>query len=418
MDLPIHPLAAECGMAALERERGKPCAVARRCTTRRFRPKISRSSRRRCGEAMLRTLGSGAPSWPNCWLRSLRSGTPKRQGALEFTGSLSTSGGNGGPSRISGSRMHPGQVGRGFFPPRLWAIIKRIACELPARHDQPLSRWFVPDIKRVVEAEGYVASISSSTIWRVLDQDAIKPWRRRSWIWSRDPHFFERAALVLDLYERIWQGRPLRADEFVISADEKTSIQARCRLHPTETHCDGRGQRVEHEYERKGAWTYIAGWDVHRARIMGRLESANGIAPFDRFVHQVMRQEPYASARRVFWLVDQGSSHRPTTFPDRLRALYRNAVAIPLPVHASWLNQIEIYFSILERKALTPNDFPDLSAVSERIHAFERIFNRTADPFGWTFTREDLRQLLDRMPNVVLTKTAQLEHRLPIKAAS
>lgn len=314
--------------------------------------------------------------------------------------------------------MPRGRVGRGFFPPRLWAIIKSIACELPARHDQPLSRWFVPDIKRVVEAEGHIDSISLSTIWRVLDQDALKPWRRHSWIWSRDPRFFERAALVLDLYEQIWRGRPLRADEFVISADEKTSIQARCRLHPSETHCDGRGQRVEHEYERKGAWTYIAGLDVHRARIMGRLESANGIAPFDRFVHQVMRNEPYASARRVFWLIDQGSSHRPTTFPDRLRAMYRNAVAVSLPVHASWLNQIEIYFSILERKALTPNDFPDLSAVRDRIHAFERIFNRTAEPFGWTFTREDLRQLLDRMPNVVLTNSAQLEHRQSMKAAS
>ena len=97
-----------------------------------------------------------------------------------------------------------------------------------------------------------------------------------------------------------------------------------------------------------------------------------------------MRREPYASARRVFWLVDQGSSHRPTTFPDRLREMYSNALAVPLPVHASWLNQIEIYFSILERKALTPNDFPNLAAVMERIHAFERIFNRTADPFAWT----------------------------------
>jgi hypothetical protein len=335
---------------------------------------------------------------------------------LESTCNSCISGARDGRNRISGWKTSRGQVVRGIFPPRLWAIIKSIACELPARHDQPLSRWFVPDIKRVVEAEGHVESISLSTIWRILDQDALKPWRRHSWIWSRDPRFFERAALVLDLYEGIWNGRSLRSDEFVISADEKTSIQARCRLHPTEVHCDGRGQRVEHEYERKGAWTYIAGLDVHRARVMGRLELANGIVPFDRFVRQVMTREPYASARRVFWLVDQGSSHRPTTFPDRLRAMYPNALAVPLPVHASWLNQIEIYFSILERKALTPNDFPNLAAVMERIHAFERIFNRTADPFAWTFTREDLRDLLKRMPSVVLTKSAEVGHRHALKA--
>jgi hypothetical protein len=312
--------------------------------------------------------------------------------------------------------MSRGQVARGIFPPRLWAIIKSIACELPSRHDQPLSRWFVPDIKRVLEEEGHVETISLSTIWRILDQDALKPWRRHSWIWSRDPQFFKRAALVLDLYEGIWNGRALRSDEFVISADEKTSIQARCRLHPTEVHCDGRGQRVEHEYERKGAWTYIAGLDVRRARVMGRLELANGIIPFNRFVHQVMRREPYASARRVFWLVDQGSSHRQTTFPERLRAMYPNALAVPLPVHASWLNQIEIYFSILERKALTPNDFPNLAAAMERIHAFERIFNRTADPFAWTFTRDDLRELLKRIPSVVLTESAQAAQHQSLRA--
>jgi hypothetical protein len=289
--------------------------------------------------------------------------------------------------------------------------VKRIACELPAQHDRPLSRWFVPDIRQHLIAEKLVPEISLSTIWRILDEDALKPWRRRSWIWSRDPRFFERAAAVLDLYQGIWRGRSLRSDEFVISADEKTSIQARCRLHPTEVHADGRGQRVEHEYERRGAWTYIAGLDVHRARIMGRVELSNGIQPFDRFVHQAMRREPYASARRVFWLVDQGSSHRPTTFPERLRAMYPNAVAVSLPVHASWLNQIEIYFSILERKALTPNDFPGLAAAADRIRTFEKIFNRMAAPFDWNFTREDLRALLRKMPSVALTRSASEAHR-------
>jgi hypothetical protein len=283
-------------------------------------------------------------------------------------------------------------------------VVKGIACELPGLHDQPLSRLFIADIQRIVIAERHVQSISTATIWRILDADALKPWRRRCWIWSRDPLFFERATPVLDLYQGLWRGKPLGARDFVISADEKTSIQARARLHPTQVHSDGRGQRVEHEYDRGGAWAYLAALDVHRAKVMGRVERSNGKAPSDRLVAQVMSCEPYASARRVFWIVDQGSSHRPSTFPARLHGQFRNAVAVILPVHASWLNQIEIYFSILERKALTPNDFPNLKAVADRIRGFEKFFMRTADPFDWTFTREDLHALLKRMPSLVLNQ--------------
>lgn len=294
-------------------------------------------------------------------------------------------------------RTSPVPGGRDFFAPKILVLVKRIACELPAEHEQPLSRLFVPDIQRILIAEKHVEFISQATIWRILDADALKPWRHRSWIWSRDPLFFERAARVLDLYEGVWDGRPLRSDEFVISADEKTSIQARNRLHASEVHADGRGQRVEHEYERCGAWAYLAAYDVRRARVIGRLEQSNGIAPFDRLVQQVMRREPYASARRVFWIVDQGSSHHPSTFPDRLRRQFLNAHAVSLPVHSSWLNQVEIYFSILERKALTPNDFRDLGEVRERILGFEKLYMRHAEPFAWKFTRNDLRRLRKRI---------------------
>lgn len=314
------------------------------------------------------------------------------------------SGGAVGFGKALAWRTCRGRDDRGFFPPHVITVVKSIACELPAQHEEPLSRLYVPDIQRIVIAEKHVPTISRSTIWRILDADALKPWRRRSWIWSRDPLFYERAAAVLDLYQGLWKGRGLRSDEFVLSADEKTSIQARIRLHPTEVHGDGRGQRVEHEYQRGGAWAYLAAWDVHRAKIMGRVEASTGKVPFDRLVAQVMRREPYKSARRVFWIVDQGSSHRPTTFPDRLHGQFPNATAVPLPVHASWLNQIEIYFSILERKALTPNDFADLQAVADRIGAFGKLFMRTATPFNWNFTREDLQALLKKMPNVILNR--------------
>jgi DDE superfamily endonuclease len=155
-------------------------------------------------------------------------------------------------------------------------------------------------------------------------------------------------------------GRTLRSDEFVICADEKPSIQALARRHPSLPPGPGRAMRVEHEYRRRGTLAYLAAWDVHRAKVFGRSEPATGIQPFARLVAQVMSQEPYASARRVFWIVDNGSSHRGNASVQRLRQAWPRAVLIHTPIHASWLNQVEIYLSIVERKALTPRDLPTL----------------------------------------------------------
>ena len=186
--------------------------------------------------------------------------------------------------------------------------IKALACELPAKTDTPLARWQSPDLARAAVESGIVASISGTTIWRWLSADAIKPWRHRSWIFPRDPDFGAKVARVLDLYARRFDDTPLRPDEFVISADEKTSIQARVRKHATTPPAPRRAMRVEHEYARGGALAYLAAWDVHRAKVFGRCEHTTGIEPFDRLVEQVMTCQPYASARRVFWVVDNGSS--------------------------------------------------------------------------------------------------------------
>ena len=196
--------------------------------------------------------------------------------------------------------------------------IKALACELPAKTDTPLARWQCPDLARAAVESGIVASISGTTIWRWLSSDAIKPWQHRSWIFPRDPDFGAKAARVLDLYARRFDDTPLRPDEFVISADEKTSIQARIREHATTPPAPRRAMRVEHEYARGGALAYLAAWDVHRAKVFGRCEDTTGIEPFDRLVEQVMTCQPYASARRVFWVVDNGSSHRGQASIDRL----------------------------------------------------------------------------------------------------
>jgi hypothetical protein len=260
-----------------------------------------------------------------------------------------------------------------------------------------LSRWSIPEIKREVLKRGLVASVGDTTLWRWLTEDAIRPWAQRTWIFPRAPDFEQKAGQVLDLYEGIWDGKPLAPADCILSADEKTSIQARCRIHRTLPTAPGRPMRVEHEYTRQGAWAYIAAWDVRRAKIHGCCEKTTGIVPFNRLVQQVMEQEPYRSAPRVFWIMDNGSSHRGERGDARLKAQWPTIVPVHTPVHASWLNQVEVYFSIIQRKVLTPNDFASLADLKDRLFKFQEHYEAVARPFEWKFTRHDLDALLTKL---------------------
>ena len=186
-------------------------------------------------------------------------------------------------------------------------------------------------------------------------------------------------------------------DEYVISADEKSQLQALSRRHPELPPGPGRTRRVEFEYRRHGTLAYFGAYDVHRARLMGRVEPKTGIEPFGALVNQVMSTEPYASAKRVFWIVDNGSSHAGQRSIDRMSQTWPTAQLVHLPIHASWLNQIEIVFSVIQRKVITPVDFADLDALTRRLMAFEPRYNATATPFDWRFTRTDLDRLLQRI---------------------
>lgn len=281
--------------------------------------------------------------------------------------------------------------------------IKALACELPCVHGLPLSRLSISEIGREAVRRGLVASIGETTIWRWLSQDAIRPWTHRSWIFPRDPLFRDKAVRILDLYEGVWEGETLTPLDCVVSTDEKTSIQARRRIHPTLPAVPGRAMRVEHEYERCGAWAYLAAWDVRRAKVFGRCERHSGIAPFLRLVDQVMSQEPYRSASRVFWIMDNGSSHRGKRGDSRLVARWPTIIPVHTPVHASWLNQIEVYFSVVQRKALTPNDFRSLADVEERLLGFQKHYEAIASPFKWKFTRRELDALLAKLDRRVGT---------------
>jgi hypothetical protein len=274
--------------------------------------------------------------------------------------------------------------------------VKAIACELPARLGLPLSRFSRAELRRHILATGIVAEISGVTIWRWLREDAIRPWSHRSWIFPRDPDFAGKAGPVLDLYHRRWNGKPLGSRDFVLSADEKTQIQLITPRDPIAPATPGHAMRVSSDYRRHGTCAYLAAWDVHRAKLFGRVVSQISIPAFDALVASVMARAPYRTAHRVFWVVDNGTIHRGSAAATRLQARWPNLLLVHLPVHASWLNQVEIYFSILQRKALTPADFATADVAAQRILGFQRHYQAVAHPFDWRFTRRDLARLLAR----------------------
>ena len=301
-------------------------------------------------------------------------------------------------SDCRGWKSDPGRAAPRFFPPEVVVQVKAIACELPAKLGLPLSRLSAADIVREAQRSGIVATLSDKTVWRWLNDDAIRPWQHRTWIFPRDPQFILKAGRILDLYARHWEGHALRDDELVLSTDEKKPASRRAsRKQASLPPRPGQPVRIEHEYTRGGAWAYLAAMDVHRAKFFGRCEPSTGIEPFHRLVTQVMTQPPYRDARRVFWIMDNGSSHRGQPCVRRLKAAFPHLVPVHGPIHASWLNQIEIYFSIVERKALTPNDFRSLDEVENRLLGFQQYYESIAAPFEWKFTRDHLMAMMRKL---------------------
>jgi len=219
-----------------------------------------------------------------------------------------------------------------------------------------------------VITQGLVAEISGATLWRWLRADALRPWQHRSWIFPRDPDFATKAGRILDLYDRVWQGRPLQAREFVISADEKSSIQARRRKQPR--------------------WL---------PRLVAPPESNMSISV--KAHGPIWLRGTYIEPRCLAAAKQKTalSVHRGQKAVDRLRSQWPHLLLVHTPVHACWLNQIEIYFPIVQRKVLTPNDFQSLNELEQCLLAFQRRYQETASPFQWTFTRKDLATLLAKI---------------------
>jgi len=280
------------------------------------------------------------------------------------------------------------------------AQVIAIVCETLHDRELPLSRFSIADLHRVVVKEEGLADLSHGSLARILSENVLKPWRYSYWLFPRDPDFASKACIILDLYAGFWEGQRLGPDEYVLAADEKT-IQVLVRCHPGLAAIPGYEQRGEFEYKRLGTVAYHAAWDVFRGRIFGRVAPNTCIATFNQLVDLVMPQEPYQSSARTFWIADCGCAHHPNTFPARLQGMYPNAVAVSLPVHSSWLSQIEIYFSIVQRKALTPMDMADEETLTKRLLDFQDYYQETAKPFSWKFTATDLKKRLDALKGFV-----------------
>jgi hypothetical protein len=316
-------------------------------------------------------------------------------------------------------------------------LVKALACERPTDDfRRPLSRFSVFDVCQLAWDLGL--TLSYSTIWRTLHADALRPWLQQQWLFPRDPLLLEKATPILELYHGRWDGQPLGPRDVVLCADEMTGLQALSRLHPpvpntaaTQSPLPGRPRRpedrrgrVEFEYKRNGTLCYQAFLNVFTGQVYGETPTRNGIVPFEQALGNCLDLPAHRDAERVFLITDNGSAHHPKTSPARIAAQYPQVQVIHLPVHSSWLNQIELYFSILHRKALSPPDFPSVAALERRIFAFQHAYNLRAEPFRWEYGRADLEAYIERLAlhETQFTEAAALiqERRLqyPAGAAS
>ncbi len=278
------------------------------------------------------------------------------------------------------------------------AAVVALACQLPAATGVPLAHWTGPELAAELAARDLSSSpISASSVLRILAEHPVKPWQYQSWIYPRDPDFEAKAKIILDLYQGFYRDEPLGPDDRVLSFDAKPQINARRRLHPTVPAARGRPVRYEHEYKRQGSLALLAGLDVHTGQVFASTPLTTGITPFMDLAGQVMARPEYKNAPRVFAIVDNGSDHRGQPAIDRLARAHPNAIMIHTPVHASWLNQIEIFFSVIQKKVVTPNDFDSLKELSATLLAFTDRYNQTARPFSWKFTAAGLHDLMDRI---------------------
>ena len=271
---------------------------------------------------------------------------------------------------------------------------------MPQEEGVPLGRWSYAEIARRLVALGVVVSIAVSTIARWLAAEKLKPWRYHTWQHILDPQaFLERARPVLNLYQKaqaLWEE-----GVWVVCVDEKTSIQARQRTPPPEPAIPGQPVHIPSRYRRRGAWQLFAGLSVVDGMVFGQCRERKRFVDFQAFLLETLFPEALKRGVRTLVLIlDNSTTHAPKRWEGWLQEQLETGrwpftVEVHwLPTNASWLNQIEIWFSILQRKVLQPNHFTSLEDLEKTLQGFIAHYNETAKPIRWSYTAEKLEQKL------------------------
>jgi DDE superfamily endonuclease len=256
-----------------------------------------------------------------------------------------------------------------------------MACERPDKLGRSLAKWDCVALARQLETNGVVETISHDTVRRILENHKLKPWRHHLWLSPkvpRDAAFAAQVKEICDLYTR-----QLESHEMVLCVDEKTSLQPRPRKAPTQpAGPDNQPVRLEHEYGRCGALNLFAAFDTRSGRVWGLTAERKRQAEFIAFLEMLDRDIP-APITVIHVVLDNLRMHKGKQVQAWLAKHPRFVFHHP-PVHCSWMNQVEQWFSILQRKRLVIADFANKAELAERLQAFIREWNQVAHPFNWS----------------------------------
>ncbi len=286
------------------------------------------------------------------------------------------------------------------FSSQVRAQVTALACSLPRSHGLPLAHWSRAELARHLAATPSLPAISASTIGRWLAAEQIRPWRYHSWQHiQKAEEFLQRARPVLQLYEQATSL--LKQGIWVICADEKTSIQARQAEQAPRPAIQKHPVYQSPRYHRRGAVHLMAALSVADGLVYGQCHKRKRFVDFRSFLETVVIAE--AQRRRVQTIalvLDNGPTHASKQLPRWVKELATTSEGkltmqlYWLPVNASWLDQIEIWFSLLQRNLLQPNHFSSLDELEQAIQDFIPHYNQTAKPLKWSYTVEQLEHKL------------------------
>ena len=275
-------------------------------------------------------------------------------------------------------KKRPGR--RPVFSPVVALYVVKLACERPDVVGRSLSQWDSAELARQLVCDGVVEAISPQTVQRILVHHKLKPWRHHLWLSPqvpRDAAFAAQVQEIATLYTR-----PLAIWERMLCVDEKTSLQPRTRTAPTLAAHPGQPVRVEHEYTRKGALNLLASFDTRTGTVYATTAERKRQVEFIAFLEHVER-EIAPDITTVHVVLDNVRMHKGKQVQAWLAKHPRFVFHFP-PVHCSWMNQVEQWFSILQRKRLQIADFADKQHLAERLMAFVAEWNEQAHPFRWS----------------------------------